>query len=193
MTGDPDWASPGAATAEVIPDAPGSSNLPNGNPVPRKNRSVLWQRLISFVIIGLCASMIALGLSVLFELTFGGFPDFSDFFIAAYMILFAVLLFLYEMMWWCTVDGLNKRIRKNFGFMYKIQGKAAYIIFVALLCLGVDRKILGELEWLQWFTGIAWFSMGILLEVLICFQPSVFRNYQAPSGGYIDETGADAV
>lgn len=137
--------------------------------------------------------MVALGVSALFELTFGGVPDFSDFFIAAYMILFAVLLFLYEMMWWCTVDQLNKRIRKNFGFMYKIEGKAAYLIFVALLALGMDRNLLGELEWLQWFTGIGWAVMGLFLFFLVCFQPSVFRNYQAPSGGYIDESGADAV
>lgn len=137
--------------------------------------------------------MVATGLLALIEISLNGFPDFSDFFIAAYMILFAVLLFVYEMMWWCTVDKVNKLIRKNFGFMYKIHGKAGYLIFVALLCVGLDTSILdrGNLEWLQWFTGIAWALMGFILVFILWLKPRVFRNYQAPSGGYLNEGGAE--
>lgn len=187
FSGDPDWASPGAATAVVEPDAVDQSNTPNGNKVARKDRSGLWQRLISFLLIGLCASMVALGLMILFEHDYTDLTDMISIFIAAYMILFGVLLFLYELMWWCTVDLLNKRIRKNFGFMYKVQGKALYLVFVALLCLGTNPEALGELKWLQWVTGIGWAATGVFLEFLIFFRPSVFHNYQSPSGGYIDD------
>jgi len=139
--------------------------------------------------------MVALGVVIIFEHDFSGISDVVSLFIASYMILFGVLLFLYELMWWCTVDMLNKRIRRNFGFMYKVQGKALYLVFVALLCLGTDPQNIGKFAPLQWAAGISWAATGVCLELLIYCKPSVFRNYQSPSGGYIDGggTGEEAI
>merc|ERR1712038_1413684 len=90
------------------------------NAVQKKDRSKLIQGFISFLLIGLCASMAALGvLTIMKNIEIG---DFSEWFIATYMILFSLLLFMYELMWWCTVGALNRSIRKNFGFIYKITG-----------------------------------------------------------------------
>ena len=157
----------------------------------RKDRSKCYQALISLILIGLCASMTALGVFALLKNT--KLQDFTEWFIASYMILFSVLLFTYELMWWCTIGPLNKRIRKNFGFMYKITGKAMYMILVACLCIGVSSEMLGELDWLRWFTGIGWAAAGILLMFLQITTPTVFANYQAPSRGIIDPSAANDV
>merc|ERR1712176_611365 len=148
-----------------------------------------YQRVISMTLIFLCALVSWLGVLSFLDLLSNRNKDMglSEFFIAIYMIFFSVLLFLYEMMWWCTVDALNKTIRKNFGFMYKISGKALYLIFAALLCLGVDADLLGRMKWLQWLTGISWMAMGLFMLFLNFFKSEVFNNYQSPTGGLISD------
>jgi len=177
-----DWASPGAATT-----APAAAS---GNPVQTKDRSKCYQRIISFLLVGLSVSMTALGVLAILEINLKKVNNLSEAFIACYMILFAVLLFSYEMMWWCTIDSLNVSIRKNFGFMYKVTGKALYIIFVALLCLGIDRSLLDDMQWVQWFTGILWLATGFGLLFLRFFKKDVFNNYQSPTGGFTDNENA---
>ena len=66
--------------------------------------------------------------------------DLSEPFLAAYMVLFALLLFIYELMWWSPAKKLNKNMRKNFGFMYGLRGKGLYLIFVAFLCFGLGKE-----------------------------------------------------
>jgi len=113
--------------------------------------------------------------------------EFAEWFIAGYMILFAVLLFSYEMLWWCTIPSMNKVIRKNFGFIYKIQGKALYLIFVACLCIGIDKNTLGDMDWLRWLSGIGWGATGLGLLMLSCFKPDLFENYYVPTSGFKDQ------
>jgi len=89
-------------------------------------------------------------------------------------------------MWWCTIGGLNKVLRKNFGFMYKILGKAFYLIFVACLCFGINAEMLQELDWLRYFTGIAWAGTGVFLIILQFAYPEVFESYKSPTGGFTE-------
>jgi len=64
-------------------------------------------------------------LGVLTLLEFDGGSSLTDIaatpFLASYMILFAVLLFFYELMWWMPVPKINIMLRKNFGFMYVLR------------------------------------------------------------------------
>ena len=62
----------------------------------------------------------------------------ADIFVALYMILFGVLLFTYELMWWKTVDSVTRVLRKNFGFLFGIKGKSFFIIFIAFLNFGLN-------------------------------------------------------
>lgn len=151
----------------------------------RKDRSKLYQSLISLLLIGLCVSMSALGVLVLMENW--KVNEFEEWFVAAYMVLFSVLLFLYEAMWWCTVGPLNRVLRKNFGFMYKIYGKALYLILVSCLCFGISPIILmrTNMDWLRWFTGIAWGGTGVGLIIMKCFAPHILQNYTPPTAGLI--------
>jgi hypothetical protein len=137
--------------------------------------------------------MVALGVFVILKNT----NDFAEWFIASYMILFGVLLFLYEAIWWCTIAPLNRLIRKNFGFMYNIRGKALYLIFVACLCIGINSKLLGNMDWLRWISGIGWGVAGAGLLFLSFTNPQLFENYYVPTkgmtGGGVDDTMNETV
>lgn len=85
----------------------------------------------------------------------------ADIFVALYMILFGVLLFTYELMWWKTVDSVTRVLRKNFGFLFGIKGKSFFIIFIAFLNFGLNSA--GEpAKTLGMATGICLLIDGIL-------------------------------
>jgi len=85
----------------------------------------------------------------------------ADIFVAIYMILFAILLFAYECMWWKSVDSVVRPLRKNFGFLFGIKGKATFIIFVAFLNFGLNSA--GEpAKSLGLATGILFLINGVL-------------------------------
>ncbi len=46
---------------------------------------------------------------------------------------------------------------------------------------------MGDLNWLRWFTGIGWGTMGGLLLFLQITTPQLFENYHAPTAGLIDK------
>ena len=164
------------------------SALPSTNTRTRsagQGKGSCIQRLLSILNLLLCAGMMALGILTLIEFQKG--MDISEAFVATYMILFAALLALYEFMWWSTVDAINKSMRKNFGFLYGIKGKAFYLIFVAFLTIGLESSI----RWLRYTVGIAFLADGALHLFLLCSKPDLVSNYKAPTGG-LSESG-DAV
>jgi hypothetical protein len=130
--------------------------------------------------------MMTLGILTLIEFQKG--MDISAAFVAAYMILFASLLALYEFMWWSTIDAINKSMRKNFGFLYGIKGKAAYLIFVAFLTIGLE----GSIKWLRYTVGIAFLADGALHFFLLCSKPDLVSTYKSPTGG-LTESGDEVV
>uniref|UniRef100_A0A7S0FT56 Uncharacterized protein n=1 Tax=Minutocellus polymorphus TaxID=265543 RepID=A0A7S0FT56_9STRA len=141
--------------------------------------------MLSILNLLLCAGMMTLGILTLIEFQKG--MDISEAFVAAYMILFAALLALYEFMWWSTIDAINKSMRKNFGFLYGIKGKAAYLIFVAFLTIGLESSI----KWLRYTVGIAFLADGALHFFLLCSKPDLVSNYKSPTGGLTE--GGDEV
>lgn len=158
--------------------------------------------LLSLLNMGLAVMMAALGVLTIIEVHKGGVQeaetddaaggnanqknnraynkyDLSEPFLAFYMILFAVLLFCYELMWWSPLQALNDNMRKNFGFMYGLQGKGLYLIFVAFLCfgLGADARVLI----LNYFTGISFLVGGCLHIFVVCYKPEIAMEYQPPA------------
>jgi hypothetical protein len=139
--------------------------------------------LMGLSILGMCLSvmMTALGVLTLIEVHRNGLGDLSEPFLAVYMVMFAVLLFTYELMWWTPMPGVNKALRKNFGFLYGLRGKGLYLIFVACLCLGLGKD--ASVNELNWATGIAFALAGCLHLFVVCFHPEMAQKYVAPTAG----------
>ncbi len=137
---------------------------------------------LSILDMGLAGMMAALGVLTIIKVNKVGVnDDFSEPFLAAYMVLFALLLFLYELMWWTPLPGVNKAMRKNFGFLYGLRGKGLYLIFVACLCLGLGKD--ASVTTLNWATGITFLVAGCLHWFVICFHPELAGQYVAPTAG----------
>jgi len=137
--------------------------------------------------------MACLGVFALIDVSTFDVNDISQIFIAFYMILFAFLLFLYELMWWLTIDKVNVIIRRNFGFLYGIRGKALYLIFVACLCIGLQKGILGNKEWLRYFVGIAWLCAGCLHIFLFYWKSDLLGEIKVPTGGFDGDGSSEPV
>jgi hypothetical protein len=65
--------------------------------------------------------------------------DIGNSFVGIYMVLFALILFVFELAQLFGVGSLDKMMKKNFGFLYGINGKASYIIFMAILVFGLTQ------------------------------------------------------
>ena len=137
--------------------------------------------MLSLMNMGLAALMSALGVLTIIQVHRTGIGDLSEPFLAFYMILFAVLLFIYELMWWSPVPKLNKDMRKNFGFMYGLRGKGLYLIFVAFLCFGLGKE--AKVAALNYCTGASFLAGGLLHMFVIFFRPQIAMEYQAPTAG----------
>ena len=127
--------------------------------------------------------MAALGVLTLMTFANNNNQDAAEGFLAVYMVLFAILLFTYELMWWMPVPWLNKVLRKNFGFMYGLQGKGLYLVFVAFLCLGLGQA--NEEKALTWATGCAYLGFGVAHVLITCLNAELALKYQAPTAGLL--------
>lgn len=197
--GEPDWVNTGnpqgqSNTTSVVADANldpsiaaglGASSATGGNQgANSKGGCVLC--LLSLMNMGLAAMMTALGVLTIIQVHRTGLGDLSEPFLAAYMVLFAALLFIYELMWWSPVPKLNKDMRKNFGFMYGLRGKGLYLIFVAFLCFGLGRE--AKVEILNYATGASFLAGGLSHLFVVFFRPETAMQYQAPTLGITSET-----
>lgn len=186
--GEPDWVSKSQDnSAPVVADANLGPNVTagsitggsNGSKGGGKGGCVLCS--LSLLNMGLAAMMTALGVLTIIQVHRTGIGDLSEPFLAFYMILFAVLLFIYELMWWSPVPKLNKDMRKNFGFMYGLRGKGLYLIFVAFLCFGLGKE--AKVAILNYCTGVSFLVGGLLHMFVIFFRPEIAMEYQAPTAG----------
>lgn len=145
---------------------------------------------MSLLNFGLAAMMGTLGILTLIEVHRAGVRDLSEPFLASYMALFAILLFVYELMWWSPTPSVNKGMRKNFGFMYGLRGKGLYLIFVAFLCFGLGKD--ATVKELNYATGAAFLAGGCLHFFIIFFKPEVALTYAAPTIGLgtLDSAGS---
>lgn len=110
----------------------------------KESKKSLPLMVLSILNLGSAAMMAALGVLTLVEVNkSGSVSDLSEPFLASYMCMFAVLLGIYEVMWWMPTPKVNRVMRKNFGFLYGLLGKGFYLIFVACLCVGLgsDARI----------------------------------------------------
>jgi hypothetical protein len=139
--------------------------------------------LLSFLDVGLAVMMAALGVTSLLEMNISALKELTQAFLAAYMVIFATLLALYEFIWWQPIASVNKTFRKNFGFMYGLKGKGFYLIFIAFLCLGLWKDDASAIKGLDWATGVAWLFGGATHVGLSLVWPEMNEMYKPATAG----------
>lgn len=148
----------------------------------KESNSSLPLMVMSILNIGSAAMMAALGILTLIEVNkSGGVSDLSEPFLASYMVMFAILLGIYEFMWWTPSPKINRIMRKNFGFLYGLLGKGFYLIFVACLCIGLGTD--ARIAVLNYATGGCWIFNGLVHVFIVCFRPELAIKYHAPTAG----------
>jgi len=194
MTGysEPDWISnqqQSNTVSTVVADANLDPNVAAGlSPSAGGNQGLkgsggCFLCLLSIMNMGLAAMMASLGVVTIVQVHRSGVSDLSEPFLAAYMVLFALLLFIYELMWWSPAKKLNKNMRKNFGFMYGLRGKGLYLIFVAFLCFGLGKE--AKVKILNYVTAASFLGGGLFHLFVIFFRPAIAMEYQAPTAGIL--------
>lgn len=117
------------------PPAPGdySNNQAQGGKQadPNKQR---FTYLLRFANIGIAVFMAATGAFGLLTIENMKVQDAS---LSIYLMLFAVLLFIFEL----RLERLQPMMKKNFGFMYGLKGRGIFLFFVAFLNFGIDVKL----------------------------------------------------
>ena len=85
-----------------------------------------------------------------------------------YIIALAALWFCYEVNTIRPCPPITGLYKRNFGFFYNALGKALFIIFMGLLCFGVEAGSLGVI------TGLAVAIDGGLLILLFLKYPHMY-------------------
>jgi hypothetical protein len=141
--------------------------------------------------VALSALMVALGILSVIDYDFTSVDELATAFLPFYMILFGLMLFFYEIMYWIPFPAVNRTFRRNFGFLYGLRGKGFFLIFIAFLCLGlIDDESGSGFEYLDWITGIAWLAGGVLHIFIVWFLPDIRDAYKAPIAGLNINTSA---
>jgi len=92
-------------------------------------------------------------------------------FVAVYMLFFASLLFCFEAVQIQQIEWVEHMLRRNFGFLYSMMGKAFFIIFIAFLSLG-----LGDPANLSLATGLTLACFGAGELALLLKYPEFFED-----------------
>lgn len=128
----------------------------------------LVQMVFKFVNMGICvmeAATGAMGIS-----NANSVKDTALVFVGLYMILFAAIIFLYELIQIRPCGYIDEVWKKNFGFLYGVGGKCCFIIFMAVLAFGISEPIYA----LAMSTGIIITFWGVLQGVVYFKFPEYF-------------------
>lgn len=104
----------------------------------------------------------------------------TEFLVAVYAIVFALLLVCFE----CHLSLTDNILRPNFGFLYGYRGMATYLLFIGLMDLGMIGHVFGV------FAGIlACVNACIVVFVGACVPrvsvdyPAAINSVSVPSYG----------
>ncbi|CAN0389894.1 unnamed protein product [Pylaiella littoralis] len=101
-----------------------------------------------------------------------GIIDFSGFengVLSIYLMIFAVLLFMYELVRVMARCERPKQIMtKNFGFFFGAKGRGLYLVFVGFLNFPLDNR-------LSTWTGIVTLGWGVLTVLAYMIRPEWFE------------------
>ncbi|CBN77217.1 conserved unknown protein [Ectocarpus siliculosus] len=130
----------------------------------RSGDATVVRSVFHFVNIGVAVMMAA---SAAFGLI--DFRNFENVVLSVYLMIFAVLLFMYEFV---RVMGNCERpkqiMTKNFGFFFGAKGRGLYLVFVGFLNFPLDLT-------LSFWTGVVTLGWGVLTVLAYMTRPEWFE------------------
>mmetsp|Transcript_26602 Transcript_26602/g.39529 ORF Transcript_26602/g.39529 Transcript_26602/m.39529 type:complete len:195 (+) Transcript_26602:47-631(+) len=147
------------------------SNAQESQPLPlslrKKREAVFWGCKIATVFL-CCLMAVTACMGVA---SVDGIDDSGEIMVAIYMIIFAAILALFEVIQIKPCESIDHVYRRNFGFLYGTKGKAFFIIFVAFLSFGLK-----EPANLCLMTGISVAVFGVFELGLYLKYPELFED-----------------
>ena len=132
MSDQPAWATAGDSSA-VRESSSAASVSHNSASDPNM---VLTGRLCAVMNVGLAFMVAATGALAVGSANSAN--DAGSIFVGIYMVGFAAILFVYEVLQLLGVDSLDTMYKKNFGFLYGPIGKSCYLLFIGVLSFGLN-------------------------------------------------------
>ncbi|KAL7576343.1 hypothetical protein ACA910_018159 [Epithemia clementina (nom. ined.)] len=187
--GEPDWVTPASDTQASATQVSGTSAAPAATSVTatkdegnsRRNARIFLV-ILSLINMCLAAAMGTLGVLTCINTTIT-LDELTDLFLGIYMTIFAAILFVYELCWWQPFPAINRSYRKNFGFMYGLNSKGFYLIFIAFLTIGLAGDNNSGVKGLDWISGLGWLAGGIIHVGAAMSWPETVEVYRPPTAG----------
>mmetsp|Transcript_18420 Transcript_18420/g.62478 ORF Transcript_18420/g.62478 Transcript_18420/m.62478 type:complete len:180 (+) Transcript_18420:56-595(+) len=155
----PSWMDAGAG------GAPGSTPTPaSGGTSDVERKRTIVRSVFRFFNAGSAVMMAATG--ALGIMGADNVDDTGIIFVALYMILFAAILFTFEMVQVYPCELMQRIYRRNFGFLFGTKGKALFIIFIAFLNFGLAVQ-----RTLSLATGLVLIFLGSLQLIAYLVYP----------------------
>eukprot|EP01084_Bolivina_argentea_P024013 44823_1 len=167
MSAKPSWMSSSTTTGAQTPAAGAAAPATSA-----KNISCFGQffvRTIHVVNILLCALLAWAGIE---GLGVKGNP--TEFFLGLYVLLFAVLLFTYEILRILPENSVNDKMKSNFGWLYGYIGLGSFLIFAGALNFGIREDISDQGKKVTLWTGIGTCSWGLVIILGYLARPEWF-------------------
>jgi len=97
----------------------------------------------------------------------------SEAFVAFYTLLFAILIFTFELTQLLGLATMKRMFKRNLGFCFKPYSYSAFLTFVSFLLFGIEASPAtdGDSNWLGFLTGSALLLEALLLTGLNCRYP----------------------
>eukprot|EP00635_Sarcinochrysidales_sp_CCMP3193_P001356 CAMPEP_0118905834 /NCGR_PEP_ID=MMETSP1166-20130328/9645_1 /TAXON_ID=1104430 /ORGANISM="Chrysoreinhardia sp, Strain CCMP3193" /LENGTH=290 /DNA_ID=CAMNT_0006845105 /DNA_START=9 /DNA_END=881 /DNA_ORIENTATION=+ len=170
--GDSSWNQPSqqqpayaAATAPPPPPAAygGDPRLANGmaqsRAPPEKDNLITYMRLLNMLVTLLMAIAAVTRLMV--------FPGFNSAILAMYIWFFAMMMCCFE----THLKMVSKIIASNFGFLYHVKGRVAFLVLMGMLCMGLNTMGL--------VAGMACILAAVFNAYVICKHPEYEQKMMA--------------
>jgi hypothetical protein len=125
------------------------------------------QVTMTVINMGLMIFMAAVG--VLGVLNANNVDDTGVIFVGIYLVIFAGIEFMYELAQVQPLESLDTLVKKNFGFLYGLNGRGCFFLLVGVLCFGLSTP-----RQLAIAAGVTIAFWGCLIMVVGLLKPDYF-------------------
>eukprot|EP00752_Nemacystus_decipiens_P001906 g1836.t1 len=149
---------------EAAPGGAAGSAATQQSAASQSGDATVIRSVFHFVNIGVSIMMAA---SAAFGLI--ALESFENVVLSVYLMIFAVLLFMYELVRVMSSCERPKQVMtKNFGFFFGAKGRGLYLVFVGFLNFPLDLS-------LSWWTGVVTLAWGVLTVIAYMSRPEWFE------------------